>query len=553
MRDWITDYFSRGKQNGGNSRLGIAGVTGNSRQLRSEYEFPSVFLVIDLVPCIEIRDPAMKFTRLFGSGSMLGLLLSAQGFCAEPTMQDVLRSCPKTANAIVQGDLVALRKLTLGTPLHEDLPGNVSRVRIAAELDLESFQPEWEIGYAAVEKMATAENLAQREGGYVDMLQGRPIVWTPNEMYLVPLADNIVSIVRPADRKFVGQWLKKDRSNVVSSYLQKASGRIDERQAVTIAVDLEDVLSTGVLTDRLKRAKTLQGKNLSAIANSIASMQGITISVAKDALEATVLIDFQDPPTELLTVAKPFFGEALSARGIQLDQFADWTLSSTNDGKVLQLTGPIGAEALDDLLGMFTVHRTSGSVAKADKPIDVASSPSGNAATSPSVVADNTREYFKKVVNTVHRVRDYSANNTGERAQWNSNMANRIDEMPTLDVDPQMVMFGAEVAKSLRSNSMSMTLTNISQGAAAVAADAGTAGFSTATAVGTMAGMGYGYGGYGNYGSYGGNFVDPNSPVKYYQLGQAQGNTSFKELMARLEQSIADMRRTMTEKYKIQF
>ncbi|RLS68492.1 MAG: hypothetical protein DWH99_14660, partial [Planctomycetota bacterium] len=73
------------------------------------------------------------------------------------------------------------------------------------------------------------------------------------------------------------------------------------------------------------------------------------------------------------------------------------------------------------------------------------------------------------------------------------------------------------------------------------------------TAAGTMAGMGYGYGGYGNYGSYGGNFVDPNSPVKYYRMGQAQGNTSFKELMARLEQSLADMRRTMTEKYKIQF
>jgi hypothetical protein len=36
-------------------------------------------------------------------------------------------------------------------------------------------------------------------------------------------------------------------------------------------------------------------------------------------------------------------------------------------------------------------------------------------------------------------------------------------------------------------------------------------------------------------------------------MGQAQGNTSFKELMARLEQSLADMRRTMTEKYKIQF
>jgi len=493
----------------------------------------------------------MRFSWLTGAMCLASSLVVVQGWCAEPSMLDVLRSCPKTANAIVQGDMVALRKLTLGSPLHEDLPGNVVRVRIAAELDLESFQPDWEIGYAAVEKTSTAESIAQREGGYVDTVQGRSIVWTPNEMYLVPLADNVVSIVRPADRKFVGQWLKKDRSNVVSSYLQQVAGRLTDRQSVSIAVDLEDVLSMGVLNEKLAQSKSLQGKNIEAIAKSLSLVQGITISVASDALEATVLIDFLNAPTELTPVAKAFFAEVLTARGMQLDEFSQWKMSAVSEGKTLSFTGPIASEALDDLLGMFTVHRASRGVTTVSKT-DSPAAPTGPQ-TSPSVVAENTRDYFRKVINIVHRVRDYSANNTGERAQWNGNMANRIDEMPTLEVDPQMVMFGAEVAKSLRSNSMSMQLTNISQGAAAVAADAGTGGFSTATAAGTMAGVGYGYGGYGNYGSYGGNFVDPNSPVKYYRMGQAQGNTSFKELMARLEQSLADMRRTMTEKYKIQF
>jgi len=245
----------------------------------------------------------MKVARLLGCCCLAGMSLSLHALGAEPSMLDVLRSCPKTANAIVQGDLVALRKLTLGSPLHEDLPGNVVRVRIAAELDLESFQPEWEIGYAAVEKMSSADALAQREGGYVDNLQGRPIVWTPNQMYLVPLADNIVSIVRPADRKFVGQWLRKDRSNVMSNYLQLAAGRLKDSQSVSIAVDLEDVISAGVLSDRLKQSKSLQGRNLEAVANAIASMQGVTITVAGDALQATVMADVQSPPTELLPVA----------------------------------------------------------------------------------------------------------------------------------------------------------------------------------------------------------------------------------------------------------
>lgn len=102
----------------------------------------------------------MNIKRIIGFSLPCALWIATDLLGAEPAMLDVLRSCPKTANAIVQGDLVALRKLTVGSPLAEDLPGNVVRVRIAAEIDLESLQPKWEIGYAAVTKMATAESLA---------------------------------------------------------------------------------------------------------------------------------------------------------------------------------------------------------------------------------------------------------------------------------------------------------------------------------------------------------------------------------------------------------
>jgi hypothetical protein len=116
-----------------------------------------------------------------------------------------------------------------------------------------------------------------------------------------------------------------------------------------------------------------------------------------------------------------------------------------------------------------------------------------------------------------------------------------------------MVQFGAETAKALRNNMVSMQLTNIAVGAQAVANDAGTSGFSTATGFGTIAGSFNGAvnGFYG--GGFGGNFHDPNSPMKYYIMGQSQGNTSYRQLVGQLEQAIADMRRRMTEKYSIQF
>lgn len=129
-------------------------------------------------------------------------------------------------------------------------------------------------------------------------------------MYLVPLADNIVSIVRPADRKFVGQWLKKDRSNVISDYLQQSIKTIADRQAVTIAIDLEDVMSAGVIAERIKSSKAVQGKNIEAIAASIASLKGINISVPENSLQATVLLDFHTPIGDLLGISKALLGKS---------------------------------------------------------------------------------------------------------------------------------------------------------------------------------------------------------------------------------------------------
>lgn len=468
--------------------------------------------------------------------------------CAnEPTLTDVLQSCPKTANALLHGDFNAIRKLSSGTPLEMDLPSGVQRVRIAAEINLAALQPEWEIGYAALERMPTAEVIAQRMAGYVDAIGTRTVVWTPNQMYLIPLQNNVLSMVRPTDRKFVGQWLKRDRTNTVSDYLRTAAALPLSDYATMIAFDLEDVFSGEVLEKNLVDFKALQGRDVNAFANAIASIKGVTLMVRRDSLQnAAISLEFNEGSKELAAVLKSFLLEAMARRGTTIPELASWTQSNSNDLKKITFSGLFSAQALDDVLGIFTVHRFGGNVESATEAPAAAQANSGTP--SPSIIAENSKDYFKKVVGMVNRVRDYSANNTGERAQWNGNMANRIDLLPILNVDTDLVNFGAEVAKALRSNMVSMQLTNISTGAQAVANDAGTSGFSTATAAGTMAGT-FGSFGYGN----GGGFVDSNSPMKYYQMGQAQGNTSFRQMMAQMEQAIADMRRTMTLKYKIQF
>ena len=489
--------------------------------------------------------------KRFNSNFYLALLLPLSSLvsAADPTLVDVLQSCPKTANAVLHGNFDAIRKLANGTPLEADLPSGVTGAHIAAEINLSTLQPEWEIGYATVPKMPTAEAIAQRTSGYVDSIGGRQVIWTPNQMYLIPLQNTVLSIVRPADRKFVSQWLKRDRANVVSDYLKRAASGPLENLSTMIAFDLEDIVSAEVLAQALAQFKSVEGRDVDKIAKALASIQGVTLSVPKGSLQnASISVEFREGSRDFAAVAKSFFLEALARRGASIPELASWNQTNAPDLKTLTFTGGFSAQALDDVLGIFTVHQHGGGM----EPKTAPNTTTASSEPSPSLIAENTRDYFKKVIVQVHRVRDYSASNTGERAQWNGNTANRIDQLPTLNIDPDMVNFGAEVAKALRTNMVSMQMTNIATGAAAVANDAGTQGFSTATAGGRYAGgvssalSNYGYGG-------GGGFVDPNSPVKYFQLGQAQGNSAFKQMIAQLEQALSDMRRTMTDRYKIQF
>jgi hypothetical protein len=211
-----------------------------------------------------------------------------------------------------------------------------------------------------------------------------------------------------------------------------------------------------------------------------------------------------------------------------LDQ---WTVSV--DQNELMLRGAIPVAVIDDLLGIFTVHRQASNASDNQGTESVQT-------TSESVVAETSKAYFNKISGIVNRVRDYSAKNTGDRARWNGQMARKIDELPTLNVDPELVAYSAEVAKSLRDNMVSLQLTNIQAGAINTANNAGS------PIVNVSYGYGYGYG----YGSY---YYDPNSGNQVTALGQSQGNATYRQVLAAIEQSQADMRRRMTDKYKLQF
>lgn len=438
----------------------------------------------------------------------------------EPSLSDVLASTPQRANAILYFDAPSVREFTKGTPLSDDLSEKLGEVRIAAELDFKTIEPSWEIGYVSVANLPDAAWLAKAIGGYADAIAGKDVIWSPKNAYLIPSGSNVLGIVRPADRKLAGLWIKKEHNVGTASYLQKQATQGTKFISVLLAFDLEDVWSPIAIEQRIATLESLKGTDLKSISKTLSTVKGLRVIASRKNLDECIIsLDFGASPAALLPVANAFFAEALTRINSSIPEASKWTASV--DGNTLAFRGTITPATLDDMLGIFTLQRQASGMDASNKE-DVNT-------TSDSAKLAATKDYFAKTAGIIKRVRDYSAGNTGERAQWNGRMANRIDELPTLNVDPELVEFGAKVAQGLRGNAVALQQTNIANSTNAMI-NAGTYGYSSD-----------------------GYYYNSNAPYQYRANARGLGFSAYKELISAIDQLEGDIRRRMTEKYQVQF
>ena len=480
---------------------------------------------------------AIRFFQMF-------LVLTSVGFVGrevraqEPSLTEVLASTPNRANAILYADVSSLRSLTAGSMLQADLPDSMGEVRIAADLDLKSFESSWEIGYVTVAGWKNGAALAKTVKGYVDSIAGKSVIWTPRQSYLVPMPGNVLGIVRPSDRKLVSRWLNKEVGSGSSEYLKKHAVQGSKFISLLLAVDLQDTWSPIALEQKLVGFESLKGLDMKSVATTLSSVHGIRIIVGRRNLnECIISLDFGSSPANLLPVATNFFVEVLQRSQSSMPEASKWVASL--DGNTIAFRGSVTVESLDHLLGIFGVHGQAANIPSADlEPIQDP--------TSESALLETNKTYYAKSTNIIKRVRDYSASNTGSRAQMNGQMARRLDDLPTLNVDPELVNFAVAVSQGLRGNMVALQQTNIQANATALANNAG------ATSTGYQGGYVGAYGGWHAGHSYT-YYDDSNSMNRYADMAQAQGNYSYRELIAQIDAMEAEIRRRMTEKYKVQF
>ncbi|QDU09493.1 hypothetical protein [Gimesia aquarii] len=458
--------------------------------------------------------------------------------------EDLLNRIPASANSIVVIDVSGMHASSLAKKegwekKHEAayverpifLPPEADKIVIAAQLNFANdLGQNWELAVMDLQEPIPMRSIARAEGGYVDSINGLHAAWTPSDAYFVRLSTSVMGVMHPANRQAVSRWAdfgRKNSSSVLSPYLSRAT-KVVRRGGpqIAMAIDLKDSTQPHKLEEGLKKSNVLKGneQKIKELTELISGIQGATFSVKLDSkADGELRIDFSSETAKFASLAKPMVLEIVDDLGVHLDDLEKWKVELK--GKSIILSGSLTNDGMRRVFSILEIPSTKFSELK-----DEDLSPG-----SPEKVAQASLTYFKSVAVLIDDLRKYLQTNRDNHIVYNERYARKIDRLPILNVDEDLLAYGSKVAETLR-------------GVALAKRAAGSrTGVRNSSVYGNYS---YNYDSNNNY--YGRR---SNASVKIQNRAEEQSKatgvrfTSWKEI----EDSTASIRREMTKRYQIEF
>ncbi len=438
------------------------------------------------------------------------------------------------------------------------VPPSASQFVLASQLDLDAMQPIWEVALANVSKEVSIPQFAQLRGGSVDVVAGESAVALPDDTYAIKFGPTVVGAMKPANRQSVGRWIEASRDakrRPLTPYLEEAVGYVqDIGTPIIIALDLENALAPGRIRARLGEMKCLEGKtvDLDKLSQALASVRGVTLGITLvEKRYGGLKIDFSEDVSMTAEFAKPLLLEALANQGAMIDEFNDWTVTVTSNQ--IALKGALEPSGLRRVLSLLEPPHS---------PDYLPPKPSSGTQPEELTVALASQEYFKTIETLLDDLKGKRKSDEfvtwGQVGLWFERYAKKIDNLPILNVDNELLDYGAFVADSLRQSETAMKGIGAKSGYRKTQLPNVSGG-------GTYyGGYGYGYGyGYGapRAGAAAANLDAAHANLAYRGQAEAQvrtqeriaGNANAHFIMQGIDQATSAIRRSMTQKYKMEF
>jgi hypothetical protein len=479
------------------------------------------------------------------------MVLAATGM-ASANQMELLRRVPDSANTLIMIEVermlmspIAMKEKwrdnannSQGEPLH--FPINAERYMLASKVDyVSTFDDVWDAALIETTSDISLPYLSKMEGGYLDTVEGQQVAFSPRNAFLVAFKPRILGLSFPANKQDLGRWLRKVNRRdepQVSEYLQNAVMVAHGKDHIVAAFDLGDLFTSRQVREILQRAESLAGKevDLNALTKLVTSLKGVTFTVqATDRLSGTMRVDFGESPSQFKEIAKAVMFEALEANGMMLDdEIKNWALAV--EAKALTLRGRLSRKGLRMLTNLIPFPAETLAISPSTKPGQTGSESAGSASTADSQ-ATVSKKYFQHISLLVDTLRAdiKSAGSPKLARRMVDKAALEIDRLPILNVDEDLIGYGAGVSDTFRN------MRNMSKYASL------DANYRQASAAGNQ---GYGYGGF--YG--GGTNLSLSTSVMRKQESAVLASNEI-AVFTMLEQKTAEIRKKMTLKYKVEF
>jgi hypothetical protein len=324
-----------------------------------------------------------------------------------------------------------VRQVTQATEIGSAAHGAATTYSIYT-MDLDSV-----IGDIAKHELAPSEKIA-----------GSFAVLSHRNVYFVQLAPGLVGAVQPADRQAVSRWVRSHKEGAlapVSLYLKRAVETPGDAQ-VMIAVDLADMLNERQIRKWLATAPRLaSAKNLDELAALLSSLRGARLSVTvTDTVAGRLQLDFGAPVGSAAGALRSAVLQWFDDAGARIESLAAATSSAS--GNSLVFDASLDERALRRILSLIQSPHIP---RKGDEPAS-AEMQKPNAVASARYYA-SVLQLLKALDRQNKRADDYL-----KTALWHDNYARRIDGLPTIAVDSELVTWGRDVAGKLRALAASL-------------------------------------------------------------------------------------------------
>ena len=439
------------------------------------------------------------------------------------------------------------------------LPPHASQAVLSMSLDLESTHTLWESAVMRVKTEPAVETVARMSGGSVENLDGTQTVALPGDAYLVNFGSKIVGAMAPANKQAVARWLRQTKGRKgpgLSPYLTEAFGFANEvGTPVVLAIDLEHAVSVDQIRLVLASEPNFEketGVEVEKAALFLTSIRGVTLGVTlADKPFGKIKVDFEEDVPFSAEVAKKLLLKALARRGAMIDEIEGWTPKV--NGKQITVEGYLEKSGTRRIFSLF--DRPPSLPAKGEAP-------PMQQLSKEELVKAATKTYFTNMEEMLDDLRDKpktaSHYTVGQKAVWYKTYARKIERLPVLNVDPDLVQFSSQVSTSLYQAADAITSGAARSRTRQVNA-APTYNYYTNTSV-----YGYSYrsndygSGYVPYGSYSVTAVEDvqaefNNRARIRTEERVASMNQARGIVENMEQAVAEMRKRLTQKYNVEF